>query len=76
MQEVEFRVLCADDGKSCKLVRGLMSDFKITPAGKTDDFDHKCAKTFESVAEAKQRVDEIKRKAGKNVLDIRLFIIR
>ena len=76
MQEVEFRVLCADDGKSCELVRGLMSDFKISWAGETDDFDHKGVKMFESVAEAKLRVDEIKRKAGKNVIDIRLFIIR
>ena len=76
MQEVEFRVLCANDGESCDLVKGVMSDFKISPAGETDGFDHKGVKMFESVAEAELRVDEIKRKAGKNVLNITLFIKR
>ena len=76
MQEVEFRVLCANDGKSCNLVKGIMEDFKIMQAGKTDDFDHKGVKTFESLAEAEHRVDEIKSKAGKNVIDITMCVRR
>ena len=29
MVKIEFRVLCADDGKAGETVRGLMSDFEI-----------------------------------------------
>ncbi len=53
MQEIEFRVLCANDSTSCDLVKGMMVDFKITQAGNTDDFDHKGVKIFESLAESK-----------------------
>ena len=76
MVKIEFRVLCADDGKAGETVRGLMSDFEITFAGKYDDFDHKGVKTFESVEEAEQLVHELKCKAGKDILSITLFIHR
>lgn len=76
MQEIEFRVLCANDDDSCNFVKGFMKDFQITPANKTDDFDHKGVKQFNSRAEAVQRVDEIKSLAGENLIDITMHVRR
>ena len=70
MQEIEFCVLCANDGDSCDLVKGLMKDFRIVQAHKTDDFDHKGVKQFNSKTEAVRRMDKIKSLAGDNLLDI------
>ena len=76
MQKVEFRVLCADDGHSCTTVKKIMEDFEITQADKTDDFDHKGVKTFQSLAEAKQRIDEIKSQAGEHLIDVTMRVMR
>ncbi len=76
MQVIEFRVLCANDGDSCNFVKGFMKDFRITQANKTDDFDHKCVKQFNSRAEAVQRIDEIKSLAGENLIDITMHVRR
>ena len=76
MQEVEFRVLCANDGDSCNLVKGFMKDFKITQASKIDDFDHKGVKQFKSIVEATRRVGEIKSLAGDNLIDITMHVKR
>ena len=75
MKEFEFRVLCANNN-SCSFVRNVMKDFKITLANKTDDFDHKGVKQFNSRAKAVQRADEIKSLAGENLIDITMHIRR
>ncbi len=74
VEEVEFKVLCADDSTACERVKKIMNDFKIQSAKKTDTYDHKGTKTFSSVKEALRRVDEIKSAAGNDVIDIEIVI--
>lgn len=76
MKEFEFRVLCANDGDSCSFVRNVMKDFKITQANKTDDFDHKGVKQFNSRADALQCLYEIKKLSGQHMVDITMHVRR
>lgn len=76
MHEIEFDVLCANDSDACNRVKDIMSDFKISSAEKTDDFDHKGVKVFDTIKEAEARIDEIKSIAGENVIDITMRVRR
>ena len=75
MPQVEFRVLCANDGKACGRVKSLMKDFPdLKNAPRSQIYDHHGRRYFKTVAEAKARVREIYARAGNDVLGIELAI--
>lgn len=73
MLEIQFGVLCASDDSWDK-IKHLVKDFRVSKADKTDDFDHKCVKQFNSREEARSCINQIKNLAGNDIIDITMRV--
>ena len=71
MSQYRFRILCADTGKSCTLVKDAMrNDFdQVYNITNSDNFDHEGIGDFDSDKEAREMMEELKRKTNGLIID-------
>ena len=76
MPEYEFRVLCADNQKSCNFVKGLMNEFSnVCSVDSTKPYDHTGTINVKSSNEALKKKRELKLQAGDSVRNIEIALI-
>lgn len=76
MPQYEFRILCADSGKSCDFVKSLMSGFDdIHSVNSLKPFDHVGTLRVSNPNEAAAKIIELKQKAGASVRNIEITLV-
>ncbi len=72
MAKAWFLVLCRDEGdrEACERTRALMHDCKVTDAKPTAAYHHVGERDFPDEDAAVRRMVELKRLAGRDVIDI------
>lgn len=76
MPKYQFRVLCADSGKSCYYVKGLMNDFEdILDADITKPYDHTGVIEVENSNAALSKEKELKSRAGIAIRNIEIALL-
>jgi len=72
MVKAWFLVLCRDenDKEACERLKALMHDCKVSDAHPTAAYTHIGERGFPSADDAIDRMDELKRLAGRDAIDI------
>lgn len=76
MVKAWFLVLCCDEGdkEACERIKALMRDCKVSDAHPTAAYNHVGERDFPDEDEAVARMDELKRLAGRDAIDISLRV--
>ncbi len=75
MPKYEFRMLCMNNKVSCNNVKLLMDDFTNIQDVNMVDFDHVGIRTFKTKEDALNRLYEIRRDAGDDLLESGIFML-
>lgn len=77
MLEYEFKILCADSGKSCEFVKLLMHDDfnNVHSVDSRKPFDHIGTLKVSNPNEALAKILELKQKAGDSVRNIEISLV-
>ena len=70
MPKYTFKILCADNPSSHKIVQDLMSDFEIQKAKESSGYHHYGIIELNNSDDAVKRVIALKNNAGKNLTNV------
>ena len=70
MPKYTFKILCADNPSSHKIVQDLMSDFKIQKAKESSGYHHYGIIELNNSDDAVKRVIALKDNAGTNLINV------
>jgi len=76
MAKATFMILCRDEGDkaACERTKALMRDCRVSDSPHNAAHNHTGEREFETADDAVERMDELIRLAGHDVLDIKVKV--